>query len=224
MKQPKLIYLAQRPLNRSRRQFIDRWRQHGGLAMAQPRWINMARYVQCDAVAASDIPDVSEDHDGVGILWFRSEAHLKARDDAGDSTTIMKADELETFRGPVTSVQFFAERGPDASCRTELTLFRFVWRAPALPAAEFSDRWKAEEAARVSVVGDLARSCVVNDPLVAIDSGGGMKCDVVEEYGFDNLPSLHTAQTRLSARGASEKSVAMVLTVATTVRSLYDRG
>lgn len=67
--QPKLIYLAQRRPDLSREGFVTLWRQHGALGMSRPRWKNIARYAHCDVLdAGADIPGISNDYDGVGLI------------------------------------------------------------------------------------------------------------------------------------------------------------
>jgi hypothetical protein len=86
---PKLIYLARRHPSIEQASFAARWRQHGRLGMSLPRWRNIWRYAQCDALpwAASPMPLAGE-CDGVGLVWYRSDEARARHVDDGDRAVL----------------------------------------------------------------------------------------------------------------------------------------
>jgi hypothetical protein len=96
----KTIYLAPRHPTFDRDVFIRRWRGHGGLAMSLPLWRHASRYVQCDVIPRLEsdlgLPQTSEDHWGLGIVWLRNVDALRAMTTDSTFDTLYQ-DELEAF-------------------------------------------------------------------------------------------------------------------------------
>lgn len=98
---PKLVYLAERPADRHRAEFVARWRAHARLGMSQDRWQrNVHRYVHCDAMHGEIGPFEELSCDGVAMVWYRDE-EARMRHAADPASAIMKADERDTFARPV---------------------------------------------------------------------------------------------------------------------------
>jgi len=223
---PKIIYLARRRPELSSSEFIARWRQHGALAMAQPRWVNYARYIHCDVRKDVHVRGLREDYDAVGMLTLRSLAHYAARNQATSSHSIMVEDERATFDKLIgESRQVFQETQLVAGTRPNLKLIQFLWRSPTMSAAEFGSSWKDQERDRIRCVADVARGYAVNVPIPDVDPSGGLKCDAVEELWFEEPKSLKIAFERLRDQSRSWSYAVRELTaVATNEVVLFDRA
>jgi hypothetical protein len=96
----KTIYLAPRHPIFDRDVFIRRWRGHGELAMSLPLWRHASRYSQCDVIPRLEsdlgLPQTSEDHWGLGIVWLRSVDALRAMTTDSTFETLYQ-DEMEAF-------------------------------------------------------------------------------------------------------------------------------
>ncbi|PEQ11303.1 hypothetical protein B2G71_17205 [Novosphingobium sp. PC22D] len=133
---PKLVYLTRRNPAFSREDWTARWRQHGALGMAQPRWRNVARYVHCDLIAPSrDQRGWLGDHDGVGMIWHRSIAHRHAHFADRSSQAVMERDEEDTFAEPIAlhcaSLAEVTIMAADPAARWHA--FCFAWDDTPLP-------------------------------------------------------------------------------------------
>lgn len=126
MSWPKLIYRAYRHPSLDPEGFIARWRQHGALGMAQPRWQNIVRYVQAD-VLPFDHPRVHAACDGVALVWYQSEMHRLAHIADAESGSILKRDERETFDRPVAEAAMLTEEQVYRDGVARFVLFVF-WR------------------------------------------------------------------------------------------------
>jgi hypothetical protein len=147
---PKLLYFAERHSAFDRAQFRDRWRQHAVLGMSLPRWRNIERYAQCDAIGAPRAALPALDCDGVAMVWYRSEAARQAHVSDG-AAPIMKRDELETFARPVARCAVLTDEvvfRQGAMARGKL--FLAVKRAPLLDRMEFRDRWSGALGTRMA--------------------------------------------------------------------------
>jgi hypothetical protein len=187
--QPKLIYLIRRYPAFTRRDWTDRWRQHGALGMSLPRWKNVARYVHCDIVEpAPDQKAYLADHDGVGLIWHRSLAHREAHFADTSSQATMVADEAETFADPIADHCLSAREeivvAPGRDSRVKLMCFLWDGAAAALP----------------------ERACghVRNIPLPTDRPGGwGLNCTQIEEFWFARDEDAVAAARGLGLTGRS---------------------
>lgn len=113
----KTIYIAKRKPGFSKDEFVRRWRMHGALGMGGPIWPYALAYTQAETIDPIDSLDgtsaaaVGSEYDGVAYLMLQDGAfdEPKLRDpNAGPD---MRADELETFSGPIwqTSLQVSPE-------------------------------------------------------------------------------------------------------------------
>src|SRR5579883_950386 len=179
---PKLIYLARRHGSIAVDRFTPRWRQHGRLGMSLPRWRNIWRYAQCDALPwpAAPLP-LAADYDGVGLVWYRSLAARVAHVDDGDRA-IMASDELETFDRPVRERSFVASERvfrpapPDA---VKLFCFLFARRdvAPDEVARDLAET-RAQLLSRALRDGGSGAGYTINLPRLdgALPPGSGLSC------------------------------------------------
>lgn len=137
---PTLFYFAERHPRLDRAGFVARWRQHGALGMAMPRWRNIRRYAQCDGLPLPGMADC----DGIAVVTYKSEAHRLAHIADSAASRTMKADELETFARPVRSFAVLTEpetrRPPQGTA--EILLFGRVSRNPALTPEAFREQWR----------------------------------------------------------------------------------
>lgn len=199
--QPKLIYLAQRRPDMTREQFIARWRQHGLLGMSKPRWANIARYVHCDVLdAGTEFPGISNDYDGVGLIWHKSQEARSAHRADVSSQREMEADERETFREPVVNFCLLAEEIETIYARelieNPVKLFRFL-RCKDNPHRGGLQREIIDRRPQLANLtrrdrGWPARHCV-NASLRPQSEGRTawrLDADCVEEFWFENLDTL----------------------------------
>ncbi len=199
--QPKLIYLARRRVDMTRSQFIARWRKHGALGMSRPRWVNIARYVHCDVLdAGTALVGISNDFDGVGLIWHRSPAARAAHRSDTSSQADMEADEQETFREPVVNccllareVETFLVHEPGADA---IKLFRFL-RYDSFERGKMTEKRLVENRRALGGMrrcrnGWPIKHCV-NFPLPPeneAQASWGLSCDLVEEFWFDTFTAL----------------------------------
>lgn len=220
---PKIIYLAQRRLGLTPAAFVLRWRQHGALGMSQPRWINMARYLHCDVLRDVDVPGASDEYDGVGEIWFRSEQHRLARNAQVASQSVMEADEAQTFRQPVAATrQLFDERVLMQAVPAGCKLFLVVERTLSMPPEEFQALSRAGEGDCLAAVADLATSYIVNERRQEGDSTGRLVCDRIDEVGFSDLESLRKAAAGLRDVVGAGRGVGRVTILVTNEVLLYE--
>lgn len=186
MSGPKSIYLARRRADLDRDGFIARWRQHGALGIAQPRWVNVLTYQHADVVQAV-ATDSDETGDGVGMIRFRSDTHRDAHVADTASQGRMVADERETFADLIrTRLTICRERTVIDGPETQYLVVRFVWRGPHERHADFVERWMADIAGRTHAVG-LATSRLVVDLPIEEPGDVGLGCDLVEEWWIDDI-------------------------------------
>jgi hypothetical protein len=202
---PKLIYLARRHPALSRLDFPARWRRHGRLGMRLPRWRNIWRYMQCDALlwAGTSLP-VAADCDGVGLVWYRSaEARAQHVDDA--DRAIMAQDELETFDRPVRAAAFLAREIVLEPPRDDgITVFCLLFphsNAPLDAALSFVAGQRSERLHRalrgVGSPAGYTLNLPYDDGAGAITSGLG--CIAIDEVSFDSLASAERLSPSLAA-------------------------
>lgn len=231
---PKLIYLAKRNPKLTRAAFTPRWRQHGALGMSRPRWVNIHRYVHCDAFpGVPGAPDLDGGYDGIGLIWHKSpEARLAHRTDRSDQA-IMEADEHEVFAEPVVNFSTLAEEklvheaggGP-------YKLFRFIARPASLAAGLFVRGWRTERTPLfldLCAGGGKLKRLVQNFPLPPErPEGWGLRVDCVEELWFANLADLAEVHRAVAAdallRAADAQLAQQTLCVATNEIVLYRDG
>lgn len=177
---PKLIYFARRHPSIAAAGFPLRWREHGALGMSLPRWRNVWRYAQCDAVPVPGMP--AAPYDGVATVVFRSEearlAHV-----ADPDGHVTRADEAATFAAPVrlTSVLTCAWEIASGS-GTRFTIFLGLRRRSGATRDEFLEEWLGAAAARASALrridpsaGLIVNAAVETGPL-ALDSIDEIAC------------------------------------------------
>lgn len=217
------MYIASRHPKLSLPAFRARWRQHGALAMSQPRWVNVKRYVHCDRLEEISLPGLSGDHDGVGMLWYRSPAHRAAHVAATTTQAIMVEDERETFSDLIANSRVLvAEHVVIPGDYAPLKLTQFIWRSEPTSATSFSDRWQQQQAERTESLRGLAERYVVNTPMPPEnDKPWGLSCDVIEELWFKDTSAMSTflrERNELSCDDVTQKTIAL----ATNEVVLYD--
>jgi hypothetical protein len=208
--QPKLIYLARRRPDMNREDFVTRWRQHGALGMSRPRWKNIARYVHCDVLnAGADIPGISDDYDGVGMIWHKSpQARATHRADVS-SQTDMESDEEKTFREPVANFCLLAAETqrsmPGSIDGSTVKLIRFLKYADPSQCDRLSQRiseQNREMFARTNDARGWPIGYCINTTLEPQSEGlsaWGLKADCTEELWFRDLDELVSYRERCDA-------------------------
>ena len=201
--QPKLIYLAQRRPDTGREEFVTRWRQHGVLGMSRPRWKNIARYVHCDVLdAGADIPGISNDYDGVGLIWHKSpQARVAHRADVS-SQADMEFDEERTFREPVANFCLLATETQKLMTGSivdnAVKLFRFLKCEDSSQrdrlSRKLSEQHRQLRATSIDAQSWPIASCV-NTTLAPQLEGliaWGLAADCSEEFWFKDLDDLQS--------------------------------
>lgn len=225
--EPKLIYLAKRNPALTREGFTRRWRQHGALGMSMPRWVNIRRYAHCD-VQQLGIKGVSEDYDGVGLIWHRSpEARMRHRAD-NSSQGQMVEDEAHTFAEPVYNFCLLAE---ESVLRSEgvgpVKLIRFVERSKAITAEAFARAWKGQYASALlqgTTSGDMLRYVQNHVLPPELPRGWGLRSDCVDEFWFESRDKAAAAFGVINAQSHIEgRLVSQSIWVATNEVILHDR-
>ena len=142
-RRPKLIYFAERRPEMDRGSFRTRWREHARLGMSMPRWRNIHRYVQCDAVALPGLRMPAIPCDGVAVVWYRDEEHRLKHIADRSAGPILKRDELETFARPVRAFAILTEEYPLVPFGGERRkLFLRVRRNPQVGPGGFREWWR----------------------------------------------------------------------------------
>ena len=182
---PKIVYFAERHRLFDSRQFTQRWRQHGRLGAALPRWRNVARYTQCDRIEGG-LDGLEIACDGVATVLFHSEetrlAHIADPDGA-----ITKADEAETFARPVRDVSVLTEpyEVMAGQAGAGLKMFVAVRRKADIPADRFARHWLGNVANHLKTSFSQERiGCDYIQNLRRSDwaaSGVGFDADCVDE-------------------------------------------
>ena len=196
---PKYMYLARRNPKLDRPAFVERWRAHGALAMHTPRWKYIRRYAQCDVVLeAGTIGGISNDYDGIGIVWPRSLAARQAYRSEHESQSILERDELETFDRPVLRCSVLCdERVPMKPAGGRLKLVRFLFTPDTALASPFKESWSAHAMAVSGMSAKWGlRGYVQNHPMPTEQaSGWGLPVAGIEELWFDDLEGIRLAQS-----------------------------
>lgn len=225
--EPKLIYLARRNPALTRADFTARWRQHGALGMSMPRWVNIRRYAHCD-VQQFGVDGVSEDYDGVGLIWHRSaEARARHRGD-NSSQGQMVEDEALTFAEPVYNSCLLAEESVLRSRGVgPVKLIHFIDRSKAITGDAFALAWRRQYAPAMlqeTASGDVLRY-VQNHVLPPERPGGwGLRSDCVDEFWFESREKAVAAFVAINALGKIEgELVSRSIWVATNEVILHDR-
>ena len=140
---PKLIYFAERRPEMSREAFRARWRKHARLGMSMPRWRNIHRYVQYDAVTLPGLRMPAIPCDGVAAVWYRDEEHRLKHIADRSAGPILKRDERETFARPVRACAVLTEEHPMVPFGGERRkLFLKIRRNPRIGTGEFRRWWR----------------------------------------------------------------------------------
>jgi hypothetical protein len=210
---PKLIYLARRHPALSRVDFPARWRRHGRLGMSLPRWRNIWRYTQCDALPWTSAPlRVAAECDGVGLVWYRSaQARAQHVDDA--DRAIMAQDELETFDRPVRAASFLAREIVLEPPRFDgITVFCLLFphsNAPLDATLSFVAGQRSERLHRALRGVDSPAGYTLNLPY---DNGAGgitsgLGCIAIDEISIDSLASAEQLSSSLAGALDADRSL-----------------
>lgn len=213
---PKLIYFAERHPALGREGFRARWREHGRLGMSLPRWRNVLRYTQGDAL------DGDAACDGVATVLFRSEAARLAHI-ADPDGAVTRADEAAVFARPVrmfavlTIETPFLPQGPGG-----LKLYARVHRQASVDAADFRAWWSgthgpafADALRRVDPAAGYSQN--LRHPAEA-----GTGPDAVEELSPAALPACVDLLRRTAADPVIDGWVAAIDWIAVHETVLHD--
>lgn len=225
---PKRIYLAIRHPQWTPETFPPRWRKHGALAMSLPRWRNILRYSHCDRVPCTH-PAVgaSAECDGVGLIWYRSEALRRVHVGDASGNTMVEDEKLVfarfIFESDLFTVEHVLRDGPIAGVK----VVRCLKRAPGLSREAFVERWMRHGALLLSAEGmaGAVRRYVQNRTFPAPDGKPwAQDYDGVEEVWFDDLAALEAAHAAAESGLAADRAgfVGDSLTLVTNELRLHD--
>ncbi len=148
----KLIYLARRANTVAREDWPRTWRSHAVFASQFPALearIDWMRY--CNRID-SNLPGVSNQHDGVAIAASPSLAGLNGAGFGLAERALIDADELRVFDMLTPNFTYYCEELPILDgALGEVAVFTFLARQPDLSLADWHARWNGEHA-------DLARA------------------------------------------------------------------
>ncbi len=225
---PKRIYLAIRHPQWTPETFPPRWRKHGALAMSLPRWRNILRYSHCDRVPC-DNPAVgaSDECDGIGLLWYRSEALRRAHVSDASGNTMVEDEKLVFARfineSDLFAVEHVLRDGPISGVK----VVRCMKRAPGMTREAFFERWVRHGATLLSADGMAGAVQRYVQNRTFPPPGGkswSQDYDGVEEIWFADLAALEAAHEAAGARLAEDRAgfVAESLTLVTDELRLHD--
>jgi hypothetical protein len=204
---PKRIYFVRRHPGIARENFTARWREHGRLAMhfmAQQGWRNVVRYVHCDSVDAPEVPGLSGEWDGMGIVLFRDAEARREHVAFAAARQALEADEDLAFaqrvnRSGLVALEQVLREGP---CDDGFKLARVFSKPADLGEAAFQSAWGNEHVPRLhDAAGATLLRHVANWPLPPENgSAWGLECAVVEELWFASTADVaHTLQAEQDA-------------------------
>jgi hypothetical protein len=182
----KSIYTPPRQEGISREEFVQRWRRHGALAMAQPDfWDPVVRYMQSDRLQdLSAFPGASEAFEGVGEIYY---SDVDGRTRSKQSTAlreIIHPDATEFFRRQdLVSIgveEVFVLRGRYAPVK----LFGFVSRPPETPRSIFLGEW---ERIHTRVLAESRSAHLVRRLVRGRALEGSEGVDATVECSFDSV-------------------------------------
>jgi hypothetical protein len=221
----KQIYLAKRHPALSREQFRPRWRNHFAIASALPRWVNVRRYAQCDAIV--DVPPrvpISREYDGIGLHWFKS-AEARARHIAdAKSQQIMETDEDTLFSERVNNfVMPVGERILRDGPRSPFKLFVFLKRKPSVGFQDFLRRYDTDHAVELLAGAGSADRVVLNRDVAAEPRQTGLRFEAIDEISFSTLAAAIDYCNKASDRpGSMDDYLAERVRVLTEEAKLYE--
>jgi hypothetical protein len=214
---PKFVYLAKRHPRLTREQFISRWREHGALAMgfmARQHWENVTRYVHCDAIHDHGLSGVSDDYDGVGLIWFKDLDARKRHRSFAEARAAREADEDLAFAARVDRAALLTDEqvvleGPTAGVK----VVRFIARDRGAGDESREVAWREEQ--RTTVLGGLdgaMRRYVQNVPLPPENGvASSLDCRAVEEMWFDDVDALSRAWPKVMSANTGATAAAIVI-------------
>ena len=190
----KMIYLAKRNPTLAPAAFPQAWREHSALGRqcrnVQDKVLDVA---QCSRLLALDLPGVSADYDGVGLLRLRDGEAVNDIWNDAETLAVMRPDEPRVFstyvrRFTLVCHECLLRDGP----RSHFVLYGFLRRRAGLSKAEFdaawldgSPRWLA--GAALAQAGRVVHNVVVQVP------PPGYAFDGIAEWWFDSPAALHVA-------------------------------
>lgn len=190
----KMIYLARRNPRLAPAAFPQAWREHSALGRqchnVQDKVLGVA---QCSRLLDLDLPGVSADYDGVGLLRLRD---LDAANDIwsdAETLAIMRPDEPRVFSTHVRNFTLVCREYPlrDAP-RSDCVLYGFLRRPPGLSKVEFNAAWLDGSARWMS--GDVLHKAVrVVHNIVVQAPPPDYAFDGIVEWWFDSPAALRTA-------------------------------
>ena len=223
----KYLYLARRHPSLTRAAFVDRWRQHGTLAMSTRRWAHIRRYAQCDALPLN-LPGLANDgYDGVGIVqpWSPA-ARLAYRTDA-DAQELLERDEAQTFAAPVLSCSVMCDEQVqlDDARPAPVKLVRFLAPGPDFDAMRFERNWAAHrDALHAGARAWGLRRHLLDRPMPPErESGWGLQVTAIEELFFADLDALVRTHAALTTGELPGFAGVATLSLATNEVVLHDR-
>lgn len=194
--EPKRIYIAERNPKLSREQFIQRWRQHGALAMsfmARQNWANVILYVHCDAIHDHGIGGFSDCYDGMGVLHFRDQTAREQHIGFTEARAALAADEEETFKtqmkyglGNVTHETVLLE-GPALGVKV-------VYCRQLTDKVQANRHAQRRASIALRAFGGAIRRYVQSIPVTPENgSAWGLQSDLIEELWFDDVVAVRKA-------------------------------
>lgn len=139
----KMIYLARRNPALAPAAFPQAWREHSALGRqcrnVQDKVLGVA---QCSRLLDLDLPGVSADYDGVGLLQLRDGDAVNGIWSDVDTLAIMRPDELRVFSTYVRGFTLVCHEYPlRDGLRSDCVLYGFLCRRAGLSKVEFDAGW-----------------------------------------------------------------------------------
>jgi hypothetical protein len=118
------------------------------------------------------------------MVWYRSEEARQRHVSDQGARQIMRADEVETFAGPVRDVSFIAHETVLAPSPTDAAiLFRFIVCDSSIDRAAFVAHWREVRGPRLADrLGALAGYVQNHGSPGGGPTGFGLACDCIEEF------------------------------------------
>jgi len=198
---PKRIYFAVRHPQWQGEAFIQRWRQHGRLAMqfmAEQSWAHVNRYVHGDRIYLQGFPNSGPVYDGMGIVFFNSiwsrEQHLAN----ANARNILLLDEDETFAHRVNQHGMVCQESVFEGGQNPIFKWVQVYKASAGCSLSMLDQYlRLHRESLLSGSHSEVQSWIENRPLPPESGAGwGLQADAIVEIGFQSIEAIQSLLER----------------------------
>lgn len=192
---PKRIYFALRHPQWQGDTFVQRWRQHGQLAMrfmAEQSWANVDRYVHGDRIHLQGFPSSGVAYDGMGMVFFKSVQSRQQHLANPQSRQILLADEDDTFAHRVNQHGMVCQEDWVMGVRNSSVKWVQIYKAkPGASLKDLDEMLRAHRETLLSHPHSGIDAWMENRPLAPeSDAGWGLSADVIVEMGFQSTDAV----------------------------------